>query len=85
MLLCMFDFKNQVDVQALVHAVELTRQGAVDSLRFSKGDLFLAFQVIKYLSIILYCNICNIFLIISLNFISLLMWNKFLEFNLYFI
>lgn len=39
--------KNQVDVQALVHAVELTRQGAVDSLRFSKGDLFLAFQVSK--------------------------------------
>lgn len=53
-VLCMFDFKNQVDVQALVHAVELTRQGAVDSLRFSKGDLFLAFQVTKYLSIILF-------------------------------
>ncbi|KAE7999595.1 hypothetical protein FH972_004003 [Carpinus fangiana] len=35
---------DEVDVQALVHAVELTRQGAVDSLRFSKGDLFLAFQ-----------------------------------------
>ncbi|KAF5463813.1 hypothetical protein F2P56_013945, partial [Juglans regia] len=39
-----FDLINQVDVQALAHAVELTRQGAVDSLRFSKGDLFLAFQ-----------------------------------------
>ncbi|XP_041004010.1 uncharacterized protein LOC121249350 isoform X4 [Juglans microcarpa x Juglans regia] len=35
---------DEVDVQALAHAVELTRQGAVDSLRFSKGDLFLAFQ-----------------------------------------
>ena len=46
LLICMFDFKNQVDIQALAHAVELTRQGAIDSLRFSKGDLFLAFQVI---------------------------------------
>lgn len=35
----------QVDIQALAHAVELTRQGAVDSLRFAKGDLFQAFQV----------------------------------------
>ncbi|XP_050240977.1 uncharacterized protein LOC126689848 [Quercus robur] len=35
---------DEVDVQALAHAVELTRQGAIDSLRFSKGDLFLAFQ-----------------------------------------
>ena len=35
----------QVDVQALAHAVELTRQGAVDSLRFAKGDLVQAFQV----------------------------------------
>jgi hypothetical protein len=42
----MFDFKKQVDIQALAHAVELTRQGAIDSLRFSRGDLFLAFQVI---------------------------------------
>uniref|UniRef100_A0A0E0EX59 CTLH domain-containing protein n=1 Tax=Oryza meridionalis TaxID=40149 RepID=A0A0E0EX59_9ORYZ len=33
-----------VDVQALAHAVELTRQGAVDSLKFAKGDLFQAFQ-----------------------------------------
>ncbi|XP_077251485.1 ran-binding protein in the microtubule-organising centre protein [Tasmannia lanceolata] len=35
---------DEVDIQALAHAVELTRQGAVDSLRFSKGDLFQAFQ-----------------------------------------
>ncbi|KAJ9562355.1 hypothetical protein OSB04_007515 [Centaurea solstitialis] len=28
----------------LAHAVELTRQGAVDSLKFAKGDLFQAFQ-----------------------------------------
>ncbi|XP_057485861.1 uncharacterized protein LOC130772122 isoform X3 [Actinidia eriantha] len=35
----------EVDIQALAHAVELTRQGAVDSLRFAKGDLFQAFQV----------------------------------------
>nr|AAM01079.1 Hypothetical protein [Oryza sativa Japonica Group] len=35
---------NEVDVQALAHAVELTRQGAVDSLKFAKGDLFQAFQ-----------------------------------------
>jgi hypothetical protein len=41
----MFDSEIQVDIQALAHAVELTRQGAIDSLRFAKGDLFLAFQV----------------------------------------
>ncbi|KAM0948876.1 putative CTLH/CRA to LisH motif domain-containing protein [Dioscorea sansibarensis] len=35
---------EEVDVQALVHAAELTRQDAVDSLRFAKGDLFQAFQ-----------------------------------------
>ncbi|KAJ9170716.1 hypothetical protein P3X46_018805 [Hevea brasiliensis] len=35
---------DEVDIQALAHAVALTRQGAVDSLRFAKGDLFLAFQ-----------------------------------------
>ncbi|XP_047174845.1 uncharacterized protein LOC124842417 isoform X1 [Vigna umbellata] len=35
---------DEVDIQALAHAVELTRQGAIDSLRISKGDLFLAFQ-----------------------------------------
>ncbi|CAI9763297.1 unnamed protein product [Fraxinus pennsylvanica] len=35
---------NEVDIQALAHAVELTRQGAVDSLRFAKGDLYQAFQ-----------------------------------------
>ncbi|XP_057485857.1 uncharacterized protein LOC130772122 isoform X2 [Actinidia eriantha] len=36
---------DDVDIQALAHAVELTRQGAVDSLRFAKGDLFQAFQI----------------------------------------
>ncbi|CAI9259924.1 unnamed protein product [Lactuca saligna] len=36
--------KEQVDIQALAHAFELTRQGAVDSLKFAKGDLFQAFQ-----------------------------------------
>lgn len=35
---------DEVDIQALAHAVKLTRQGAVDSLKFAKGDLFLAFQ-----------------------------------------
>ncbi|KAF6143545.1 hypothetical protein GIB67_029714 [Kingdonia uniflora] len=35
---------DEVDIQALAHAVELTRQGAVDSLWFSKGNLFQAFQ-----------------------------------------
>ncbi|KAE9607777.1 hypothetical protein Lalb_Chr09g0333751 [Lupinus albus] len=35
---------DEVDIQALAHAVELTRQGAIDSLRFSKGDLIMAFQ-----------------------------------------
>lgn len=35
---------DEVDIQALAHAVQLTRQGAVDSLRFAKGDLFQAFQ-----------------------------------------
>lgn len=35
---------DEVDVQALAHAVELTRQGAVDSLRYAKGDLPQAFQ-----------------------------------------
>nr|DAD22334.1 TPA_asm: hypothetical protein HUJ06_023797 [Nelumbo nucifera] len=35
---------DEVDIQALAHAVELTRQGAVDSLRFAKGDLIQAFQ-----------------------------------------
>ena len=43
----------QVDIQALAHAVELTRQGAIDSLRFTKGDLFHAFQVSIYLNFIL--------------------------------
>ncbi|KAL6993734.1 hypothetical protein U1Q18_011852 [Sarracenia purpurea var. burkii] len=36
---------DEVDIQALAHAVDLTRQGAVDSLRFARGDLFQAFQV----------------------------------------
>lgn len=35
---------DEVDIQALAHAVELTRQGAVESLRFAKGDLHQAFQ-----------------------------------------
>ncbi|KAH9616117.1 hypothetical protein KSS87_012835 [Heliosperma pusillum] len=35
---------DEVDIQALAHAVQLTRQGAVDSLRFAKGDLFQAFK-----------------------------------------
>ncbi|XP_057768950.1 uncharacterized protein LOC130988978 [Salvia miltiorrhiza] len=35
---------DEVDIQALAHAVELTRQGAIDSLRFAKGDLHKAFQ-----------------------------------------
>ncbi|KAL8473154.1 hypothetical protein ACS0TY_030113 [Phlomoides rotata] len=35
---------DEVDIQALAHAVELTRQGAIDSLRFAKGDLNQAFQ-----------------------------------------
>ncbi|XP_006662311.3 uncharacterized protein LOC102722149 [Oryza brachyantha] len=35
---------DEVDVQALAHAVELTRQGAVESLKFAKGDIFQAFQ-----------------------------------------
>ncbi|KAI3489919.1 hypothetical protein L1887_45951 [Cichorium endivia] len=35
---------DEVDIQALAHVVELTRQGAVDSLKFAKGDLFQAFQ-----------------------------------------
>ncbi|KAF6150415.1 hypothetical protein GIB67_034114 [Kingdonia uniflora] len=35
---------DEVDIQALAHVVELTRQGAADSLWFSKGNLFQAFQ-----------------------------------------
>lgn len=46
----MFDSGNQVDIQALAHAVELTRQGAIDSLRFAKGDVFQAFQVVIYVT-----------------------------------
>lgn len=47
----MFYSDIQVDIQALAHAVELTRQGAIDSLRFAKGDLFQAFQVTSYFSV----------------------------------
>ncbi|KAF6145931.1 hypothetical protein GIB67_007950, partial [Kingdonia uniflora] len=36
---------DEVDTQALAHAVEIKRQGVVDSLRFSKGNLFQAFQI----------------------------------------
>ncbi|CAA7401625.1 unnamed protein product [Spirodela intermedia] len=36
---------DEVDIQALAHAVELTRQGAIDSLKFAKGNLYQAFQV----------------------------------------
>ncbi|KAK2998496.1 hypothetical protein RJ639_023499 [Escallonia herrerae] len=42
---------DEVDIQALAHAVELTRQGAVDSLRFAKGDLCRAFQRLRFESI----------------------------------
>jgi len=35
---------KEVDVQALAHAVGLSRQGAIDSLRYTDGDLFAAFQ-----------------------------------------
>ncbi|KAK3010392.1 hypothetical protein RJ639_011706, partial [Escallonia herrerae] len=42
---------DEVDIQALAHAVELTRQGAVDSLRFAKGVLCRAFQRLRFESI----------------------------------
>lgn len=35
---------DEVDIQALAHAVELTRQAAVESLKFASGDLFKAFK-----------------------------------------
>lgn len=35
----------QSDVQDLAQALELSRQGAVDSLRFTGGDLSAAFKV----------------------------------------
>ncbi|XP_047322860.1 uncharacterized protein LOC124926638 isoform X2 [Impatiens glandulifera] len=35
---------DEVDIQALAHAVELTRQGSIDGLKFARGDLFKAFQ-----------------------------------------
>ena len=34
------------DVQALAHAVDLSRQEAIDSLRYAGGDLTLAFKVL---------------------------------------
>lgn len=37
--------KRQSDVQDLAQAVEISRQGAVDSLRFTGGDLSAAFKV----------------------------------------
>lgn len=43
-------FVIQVDIQALAHAVELTRQGAIDGLRLTKGNLIQAFEVFKYFS-----------------------------------
>ncbi|XP_031498854.1 uncharacterized protein LOC116263305 isoform X2 [Nymphaea colorata] len=42
--LCEAPLYDEVDIQALAHAVQLTRQGAVDSLRYAKGDMFRAFQ-----------------------------------------
>lgn len=51
--------KYQVDIQALAHAVELTRQGAVDSMKFAKGDLFQAFQVI--ISLYFFCFILSVY------------------------
>ncbi|CAN6466702.1 unnamed protein product [Victoria cruziana] len=42
--LCEAPLYDEVEIQALAHAVQLTRQGAVDSLRYAKGDLFRAFQ-----------------------------------------
>lgn len=35
---------DESDVQALAHAVDLSRQGAVDSLRYAEGDLNLALK-----------------------------------------
>lgn len=35
---------DEVDIQALAHAVELTRQGAIDGLRLAKGNLIQAFE-----------------------------------------
>jgi hypothetical protein len=49
-----FIWNFQVDVQALAHAVELTRQGSVDSLKFAKGDLLLAFQVSYCLLLVIF-------------------------------
>lgn len=41
----------QSDVQGLAHAVELSRQGAVDSLRFTGGNLETAFKVDTFVDI----------------------------------
>jgi hypothetical protein len=35
------------DVQALAHAVDLSRQEAIDSLRYAEGDLTIAFKVLS--------------------------------------
>lgn len=35
---------DEVDIPALAHVVELTRQRVIDSLSFVKGNLFQAFQ-----------------------------------------
>uniref|UniRef100_C6JRY8 CTLH domain-containing protein n=1 Tax=Sorghum bicolor TaxID=4558 RepID=C6JRY8_SORBI len=47
---------DEVDVQALAHAVELTRQGAVDSLKFAKGNLYQALQSSNRSSNSAYCK-----------------------------
>lgn len=57
-IVLIFNIKYQVDIQALAHAVELTRQGAVDSMKFAKGDLFQAFQV-SILRPTFFCFILN--------------------------
>ena len=52
---CLVKSVIQVDIQALAHAVQLTRQGAVDSLRFAKGNLIQAFQVLIDYRPLLFC------------------------------
>ena len=42
LIACLF----KSDVQALAHAVDLSRQEAIDSLRYAGGDLTLAFKVL---------------------------------------
>ncbi|KAK4791505.1 hypothetical protein SAY86_031918 [Trapa natans] len=65
---------DEVDIQALAHAVLLTRQGAIDSLKFAKGDLFLAFQVIFILKLFLLWKI-SIFYLLGI-FLSFLLQNE---------